>query len=125
MGTSDNKHWRMVAAQQGSGIQANGNNSDPNGLFTLEYLEDGQVAIKAANGKYITAKMNGSLAATCENVDKNERFFMTIINRPILVLRCNWGFIGVKTQANPQLHCNKSVHDELHLEHTSGESSHY
>jgi len=122
--TSENKHWKMIPGQ-GSGIQANGNNSDPNGLFMLEYLEDGQVAVKAANDKYITAKMNGALTATSDNVDKCERYMFTIMNRPILVLRCEWGFIGFKTPANPQLQCNKSIHDELHLEHTSGLSPHY
>jgi len=69
--------------------------------------------------------MNGALTATSDNVDKCERYMFTIMNRPILVLRCEWGFIGFKTPANPQLQCNKSVHDELHLEHTSGLSPHY
>jgi len=37
-----------------------------NSYFDLEW-RDGRVCIRAANGKYVTAKKNGQLAATIDN----------------------------------------------------------
>ena len=38
------------------------------GLFSVEWLADGSVALSAANGRYVTARMNGSLNAVADAV---------------------------------------------------------
>ena len=88
------------------------------GLFSFDWMEDGHVAIKADNDKYITAKLNGSLYASQSQVSDKEMFYMTIINRPLLILRCDYGFIGFKTSSNPRIECNKSTSDGIFLETT-------
>jgi len=111
--TSDNKYWSLETA---SGIQAIGNATNPNGLFELEYQPDGAVAMRAANGRYVTAKMNGSLYATSESPTAKELFCMMIVNRPLLVLRCEYGFVGQKSANNARYECNKTTYDVLWVE---------
>ena len=77
------------------------------GLFFFEYREDGSVAIKASNGKYITARMNGALYADKDGVTEKEVFIMTIVNRTLIVLKTEYGFVGPKTAGNPRMECNK------------------
>ncbi len=92
----------------------------------MEYLQDGRVAIKASNDRYLTAKLNGSLYATMDIVDDKGKFTITIVNRPILVLRCDFGFLGFKTPSNPRVECNKSTSgDVIHLEHNGGADPSY
>lgn len=89
---------------------------NPNGLFTIEYQPDGRIAMRASNGRYITAKMNGSLYATSDAPTEKELFCMIIVNRPLLVLRCEYGFVGMKSPSNPRYECNKTVYDVLFTE---------
>jgi fascin 1/2 len=122
MRTCDNKYWSLEAA---SGIQAIGNDKSGTGVFTIEYLDGGVVAIKASNGKYLTARMNGSLYAVSDAVSDKERFIITIINRPILVLKCEFGFVGLKSANNNRVECNKVSYNQIFLEHTDGKSGEY
>lgn len=111
--TSDNKYWSVEAA---SGIQAIGTARGVKGLFGIEWLSDGRVAIKAAaNGRYLTARMNGSLYAVSEEVSDKEKFSITLVNRPRLILKCDHGFVGFKTPTNPRYECNKAASDPVKL----------
>lgn len=47
-----------------------------NSYFELEW-RDGRVCIRAANGKYVTAKKNGQLAAAVDNT--GQYCFLTFI----------------------------------------------
>jgi len=120
--TADNKYWALEAA---SGIQGVGNDKSANGLFTIEYLDKGIIAIKASNNRYITAKMNGSLYATSDSVTDKEKFTMTILNRPILIIKCEYGFWGYKASGNTRIECNKHNYEIMFLEHTWGEDGSY
>lgn len=120
--TSDNKYWSLEAA---SGIQGVGNAQSGTGLFAIEWQDNGGIALKASNNKYVTARMNGSLYAVSDSVSDKERFFMTITNRPILILKGEYGFMGFKSSANPRIECNKASHDTIYLEHSMGQSGEY
>jgi fascin 1/2 len=120
--TEENKYWSL---EQASGIQAVGDGNTPSGLFSVEFLPGGAVALKASNGRYLTARMNGSLYAVSDSVSDKERFFVTIVNRPILVLKCEFGFVGFRTSNNPRYECNKSFYDVIYVQHTNGESGVY
>lgn len=117
--TADNTYWMLADA---SGIQAVNEatalRSADNGLFAIEWLPDGAVAIKAANGRYVTARMNGSLYAVSDAIDQRETFIMTIINRPLLVLRCEFGFVGMRSASNPRYECNKTSYDVILVEYS-------
>jgi len=99
-------------------------NRSPAGLFTIDWLEDGSIGIRATNGRYVTARMNGSLYATSDSLGDRERFIMTIINRPILVLRCDFGFVGFRTPNNSRYECNKAYYDVIYVEQSNGPAYH-
>jgi len=89
----------------------------PTGLFQIEYQPDGAVAIRGSNGRYLMARMNGSLYAVSDSPSSaQELFLMVIINRPLLVLRCEYGFVGLKSANNPRYECNKTVYDVFFVE---------
>ena len=67
--------------------------------------------------RYVTARMNGSLYATSEFMDAKERFLMTVVNRPILVLRGQYGFVAFKTSGSTRVECNKATYDIVKMEY--------
>ena len=86
------------------------------------------MALKASNGRYVTARPNGSLYATVDPTafGPSEAFILTIVNRPLLVLRCDFGFVGFKTPGNPRLECNKSTVTEMtFVEHSDDNASYF
>jgi len=91
----------------------------PAGLFTIDWQEDGSIGIRATNGRYVTARMNGSLYAVSDSLSDRERFIMTIINRPLLVLRCDFGFVGFRTSNNSRYECNKAYYDVIYVEQSN------
>lgn len=114
--TADNVYWKVADA---SGIQATDDGRSPTGLFTIEWLEDGSIGIRATNGRYVTARMNGSLYSVSDSLGDRERFIMTIINRPLLVLRCEYGFVGFRTSTNSRYECNKASYDVIYVEQSN------
>jgi len=86
----------------------NGNAKERDGKcwFDLEW-RGAQVAIKAANGKYVTTKSNGGLVANGSNNSAPEaNYIWEIINRPRLVLRGEFGFLN--TMPSGVVSCNNS-----------------
>lgn len=75
--------------------------SDANSKFTIEWLND-SIALKASNGKYVVAKKNGGLIAREGEVTKEATFVYELINRPLLVLRGQHGFVST-TEKSQQL----------------------
>ena len=65
------------------------------------------VQFVAANGKYVTVKSNGGLVANGAGKEPESIFTLVIINRPDLVLRGQFGFIGLKG-ASGRVEVNKS-----------------
>ena len=84
-------------------------NSDPSCQFEVEWLGS-SIAFKASNGKYIAIKPNGQLAANSDQIEDNAKFVCEMINRPILILRCEFGFVGCKGGSGV-LECNKNLYD--------------
>ncbi|XP_074647072.1 protein singed-like [Tubulanus polymorphus] len=111
---SDGNYWTLAEA---SGIQAIADKRNENSLFEFEWFDDGAISLKASNGSYVTAKMNGHLYAVSPAPTDKERFFISLVNRPLLVLKCDYGYVGFKAPGQPRLECNRSVHDILHLKH--------
>jgi len=91
----------------------------PTGLFAIEWQDDGSIGVRATNGRYVTARMNGSLYAVSDALGDRERFIMTIVNRPLLVLRCDYGFVGFRTPNNPRYECNKAYYDVIYVEQSN------
>lgn len=77
--------------------------------FTVEWKGE-KIALKASNGKYVGIKPNGQMFPNYSELGDNCLFFFQFINRPILVIRGNYGFVGVKGTSGT-LECNRSQYD--------------
>lgn len=78
-------------------------------LFTIEWMGP-MIALKASNGKYVSIKPNGQMAANSAEIGDNCKFVFEFINRPILIIKGQYGFIGVKGSSGT-LDCNRSQYD--------------
>ena len=89
---TNGKYWSLGDA----GVTASADKPGPNCWFGLEW-HGKQIVFKAHTGKYITGKDNGHLIEGTDEIDA-ERGFHTpeLVNRPMLVLRGEHGFVGVK-----------------------------
>ncbi len=89
------------------------------GLYELVWMEDGTVGFKANNGKFVGTKKSGHLFANCESLDEpNAKYYFYLINRPVLVLKCDQGFVGYKSTGSNRLECNKATYETIVVERT-------
>ncbi|KAM9832187.1 fascin-2b [Neosynchiropus ocellatus] len=108
-------YWDLVAH---GGIQSTASEVSASSKFTVEWL-DCKVAIKAYNGKYICTKKNGQLLAVSDCVGEDEQLTLKLINRPMLILRGENGFICRHRNSNT-LDASRSVYDIFHLQFSDG-----
>jgi len=109
----------------GGGVQAAEKSKTDQALFDLIWQEDGSVCFKAANGKYIGNKKSGHLYANCENMEANTKYYFYLINRPILVLKCDQGFVGYKAVGSVKLECNKASYETIQVERVEEGQVHF
>lgn len=87
--------------------------------FVVEWLGP-MIALKSATtGKYISVKTNGKMSAESAELTNDCKFVFDFINRPLLVLRGSYGFVGVKGGSGV-LECNRSQYDIFHVECKNG-----
>ncbi|XP_040845716.1 fascin-2 [Ochotona curzoniae] len=108
-------YWSLVTH---GGIQATATQVSANTMFEVEW-RGRRVALRASNGRYVSMKKNGQLAATGDFVGPDEEFTLKLINRPMLVLRGLDGFVCHRRGSN-QLDTNRSVYDVFHLSFSDG-----
>lgn len=111
--TTQDRYWCLSA---GGGIQATGNRKSADALFELIWHGDGSVSFRANNGKFLATKRSGHLFATSESVEDIAKFYFYLINRPILVLKCEQGFVGYRGVGNCKLECNKAMYETILVE---------
>ncbi|XP_047994891.1 protein singed [Leguminivora glycinivorella] len=107
--TMQDRYWTL---ETGGGIQAASDNKSSNALFELDWQGDGAVAFRANNGKYLMTKRSGHLYANADTIDDNCKYYFYLINRPILVLKCEQGFVGPK---GVRLECNKANYETIQV----------
>ncbi|XP_076459501.1 protein singed-like [Babylonia areolata] len=114
--TVDNKLWSLEPM---GGIQAAGSTVCPETLFDVSWQDDGSITIKAKNNSYVYNKPTGSLVAASDTVTEKERFMVKVANRPMLVLRSDFGFVGSKSPgaAKTEIVCNRSTYEVIFVEH--------
>lgn len=114
--TVDNKLWALNPL---GGIQAVGAAIEAQTLFDVEWQENsGSIAIRAPNNSYIYNKPTGSLMAGSDSVTDKEKFVIKIANRPTLVLKSDFGFVGSKSPgaAKAEIVCNRSTYECITVE---------
>uniref|UniRef100_A0A668U1F9 Fascin n=2 Tax=Oreochromis aureus TaxID=47969 RepID=A0A668U1F9_OREAU len=113
--TAAGKYWTLTA---NGGLQCTASTKSANCYFDIEWRGK-RLTFRAANGKYVAAKKNGQLAATIDSAGESEEFIMKLINRPIIVLRGEHGFIGCR-KVTGTLDSNRSSYDYFTLEFRDG-----
>ncbi|XP_076209801.1 fascin-2 isoform X1 [Aptenodytes patagonicus] len=128
--TNTGSYWTLVAH---GGIQAVATEVAANTMFDIEW-RGRRVALRASNGRYVCTKRNGQLAAVSDAVGappapgcsgpgsragEDEEFTLKLINRPMLVLRGEHGFVCYHRGSN-LLDSNRSVYDVFHISFSDG-----
>lgn len=80
---------------------------------------DGSVSFRANNGKFLATKRSGHLFATSDSIEDIAKFYFYLINRPILVLKCEQGFVGLRSQSTTKLECNKATYETILVERSA------
>merc|ERR1711970_1059462 len=113
--TNGGSYWTLVSHGE---IQSTATDKERNTMFDIEW-RGRRVSLKASNGKYVSTKKNGQLSAVSDTVGDDELFLMKLINRPMLILRGENGFVCHHKSANT-LDCNRSVYDIFSLFFSDG-----
>ena len=114
--SSNKKYWHAGAGAILIADQLNF--SDATAQFSIEWMGP-MIALKGSNGKYVSVTANGKMTANKDTVEDTCKFVFEFINRPILVLRGEHGFVGVKG-ASGVLECNRSQYDVFGVEMDAG-----
>ena len=85
----------------------------------------GHVVLKACNSKYVTAAATGHMRAISESPSDLELFRISLVNRPILVLKCEYGLVGYKNKKSYKIECNKSTFNVIMLEESADQKGYY
>ncbi|KAF4074901.1 hypothetical protein AMELA_G00228490 [Ameiurus melas] len=107
------KYWSLTPS---GAIQCTASEKSASCFFELEW-KGAKITLKASNGKYLAAKKNGQLAASVDSAGEQEEFVLKLINRPLIVLRGEDGFIGCRKQGTGTLDSNRSSYDVFQLEY--------
>lgn len=111
---SNKKYWSSAPGIKGDKDTL----SDPSSQFEIEWM-GAMIALKGSNGKFISVKSNGKMSADSAELTDECKFVFEFINRPLLVLRGEHGFVGVKGGSGI-LECNRSEYDLFYVQCNAG-----
>jgi len=104
-------HKPLYFKMEGNSVICNESDASRAGQFEIEWLGS-EIAIKSKDtGKYVEQQLNKYLVAKADTITEGARFTYEIVNRPNLVLRGEYGFVG--TLPSGLLECNKSTADSF------------
>jgi len=112
-----NKLFYWTVGADGT-VAASSKAREPATAFKIVY-DGNRVKFVGNNGKTVTVKPNGALIANGNGSEKEAAFTFTIINRPKILLRGQFGFLGVKG-ASGRVECNRARGDVFQLETKDG-----
>lgn len=105
-----------LLSSAGTTLQNSGDSTSDDCLYDIEF-SGANIFLKARNGKYIMTKPNGMLAPSAENNSEPKAVFtMNVVNRSLLVLRGDHGFVStVPTAKDLRYEGNRSLYEVLRL----------
>ncbi len=115
-------------------IHLNLNRRSSNALFSVLWHADGSVSFRANNGKLLGTKRSGHLFANCADDGSEEelqktRFYFYLVNRPVLVLKCEQGFVGAANKSGAaganRLECNRANYETIRVEREDRGAVHF
>ena len=111
---STGKYWVLGD----KGMTASAVKPGPNSWFELEW-HGKQIVFKSHTGKYITGKDNGHLIEGGDEIDEERGYHIPeLVNRPMLVLRGDFGFVRVGSK--DKIESNQSKYDVFHVKCDKG-----
>lgn len=116
---------RYFSVQPGGGVQAGEAKRPEQAPLQLVWQDNGTVAMKADNGKFVGAKKSGHLFANVDVLEDNSRFFFYLTNRPIMILKCEQGYVGYRMATSVKLDCNKASYATFQVERADGGLVHF
>ena len=118
--SKDGKYWEV---NKDGGVTVTAAAITPKSQFSLE--QHGlHIAFKTSSGKYLGGKSNGQLEVKPgDEVEESGKYILELINRPILVLRGEFGFVGMKGASN--LECNRANYDVFEVLPNEEKKGHY
>jgi len=103
------KYWRV----NGSSVQADATKDDANAAFKIEWIS-GKVRLATSSGdKFVNVKASGHLIVS----DAAEDFVLSLTNRPLIVLRGEFGFAATK---GDKIEGNRASYDIFKMEYKDG-----
>ncbi|CAG5119661.1 unnamed protein product [Candidula unifasciata] len=110
----NNTYWTQ---ETHGGVQATAKDPlKPDCQFVVEWLGDGTISLKANNGHYIQSRQTGQLVGVSNAVTNKEKFYVRIVNRPLLILKNDNGFVGLKSLTKPEVQCSRGSYEVIFLE---------
>ena len=107
--SSNKKYW-----SQNPGIKSDKDNISQAAHFEVVW-QGPMIGLKSAqSGKFVSVKSNGKMSVDSAELAPECKFVFDFINRPLLVLRGSYGFVGVKGNSGI-LECNRSHYDVFHV----------
>ena len=75
------------------------------------------MAVRTEGGRYLASKRSGQVVAQEGRRDEERnRFHMAFTNRSSLALRCDQGYVGVKTSlGSARIECNRTNHEIIRV----------
>ena len=116
---------RYFSVQPGGGVQAGEVKKPAQAPLELVWQDNGTVAMKAESGKFVGAKKSGHLFANIDVLEDNSRFFFYLTNRPIMILKCEQGYVGYRMATSVKLDCNKAGYATFQVERAEGGLVHF
>jgi hypothetical protein len=126
--TNTNKYWCVSGTPSASIVQHQPpqqtpiqssmrtmNNDNGRSLFDIVWIRPGYVALRTQcdgstrmEPKYVSCSATGNMRACANDCNSEQELFrLHLVNRPILVLKCEYGLVGYKNKTSYKLECNK------------------
>ncbi|XP_069792361.1 fascin-like [Narcine bancroftii] len=78
-----------------------------------------KAALKTSDGRYVTVNNSGQLLVGSNSIGKQEEFIFKLANRSQLILKCDFGFIGI-LPGKHILVCNRPIYETSKITLTDG-----